>query len=66
MNTTVIGDNKLKQLDVRPTKRVDFKGITKHGNVNMMLYQAKNDSGKDTGSIWWLVYGKIQYKSHLP
>ena len=30
-----------------------------------MLYEPKRDSGKDAGSIWRLVYGKIQYKSNL-
>ena len=56
------GDNKLKK-DVRPTKLVDFEGITRHHNVNIKLYEPKKDRGKDAGSIWRLVYGKIQYKS---
>ena len=30
------GDNKLKTKDVRPTKPVDFEGIAKHHNVNIM------------------------------
>ena len=49
------GDNKLKRKDVRPTKLVDFEGITKHHNVNIMLYKPKQDRGKDAGSIWRLV-----------
>ena len=34
--------------------------------MNIMLYEPKEDRGKDAGSIWRLVYGKIQYKSDLP
>ena len=60
------GDNKLKRKDVRPTKLVDFEGIGRHHNANIMLYEPKKDSGKDTGSTWWLVYGKIQHKSESP
>ena len=60
------GDNKLKRKDVRPTKLVDFEGIAKHHNVNIMLYEPKKDRGKDAGSIWRLVYGKIQHRNHLP
>ena len=53
------GDSKLKQKDVRPTKLVDFEGIAKHHNVNIMLYEPKKDRGKDAGSIWRFVHGKI-------
>ena len=60
------GDNKLKRKDERPTKLVDFEGIAKHHNVNIMLYEFKEDGEKDAGSIWRLVYGKIQYKNKLP
>ena len=60
------GDNKLGKSDVRPTKLVDFEGIARHHNVNIMLYEPKKDRGKDAGSIWRLVYGKIQHKSDLP
>ena len=60
------GDNNLKKRDVRPTKLVDFEGIARHHSVNIMLYEPKKDRGKDAGSIWWLVYGKIQHKSDLP
>ena len=60
------GDNKLKRNDVRPTKLVGFEGIAQQHNVNIMLYEPKKDSRKDAGSIWRLVYGKIQYKSDLP
>ena len=35
------GDNKLKQKDVRPLKLVDFEGIARPHNVNVMLYERK-------------------------
>ena len=41
------GDNKLKRKDVRPTKLVDFEGIAKHHNVNIMLCEPKEGKGKD-------------------
>ena len=41
------GCNKLKRKDVRPTKLVDFEGIAKHHNVNIMLCEPKEDKGKD-------------------
>ena len=44
------GDNNLKKRDMRPTKLVDFEGIARHHNVNIMLYEPKKD-GKDGGSI---------------
>ena len=53
------GDKNLKKRDMRPTKSVDFEGITKHHNVNIMLYEPKKDKRKDKGSVWRLVYGKI-------
>ena len=31
-----------------------------------MLHEPKKDRGKDGGSIWRLVYGKIQHKNDLP
>ena len=52
------GDNNFKKRDVRPTKLVDFEGIARHCNVNIMVYEPKKDRGKDAGSIWQLVYGK--------
>ena len=51
---------------MRPTKLVDFESIARHHNVNIMLYEPKKGRGKDAGSIWRLVYGKIQHKSGLP
>ena len=60
------GDNNLKKRDVRPTKLVDFEGIARHHNVNIMLYKPKKDRRKDSGSVWPLVYGKIQHKNDLP
>ena len=59
------GHKGLKKRDVRPTKLVDFEGIAKHHNVNIMLYEPKKDKGKDAGSVWQLVYGKFQYKNDL-
>ena len=56
------GDSKLKKRDARPTKLVDFKGIARHHNVNIMLYEPK----KNARSIWRLFYGKIQHKNDLP
>ena len=38
------GDNNLKKKDVRPTKLVDFEGIARHHNVNIMFYEPKKDS----------------------
>ena len=51
---------------MRPTKLVDFEGIAKRRNVNIMLHEPKKDRGKVAGSIWRLVYGKIQHKNDLP
>ena len=51
---------------MRPTKLIDFEGIAKHHNINIMLYEPKKDKGKVAGSVWRLVYGKIQDKSDLP
>ena len=39
------GDNELKKKDVWPTKLVDFEGIAKYHNVNIMLYEPKKDRG---------------------
>ena len=60
------GDKNLKKRDVRPTKLVDFEGIARHYNVNIMLYEPKKGRGKDAGSVWKLVYGKTQHKNNLP
>ena len=60
------GDKTLKKTDVRPTRLVDFEGIARHRNVNIMLYEPKKDRGKDPGSVWRLVYGKAQHKNNLP
>ena len=46
------GDNNLKKEVVRPTRLVDFEGIAKQRNVNIMLYEPKKDMGKHAGSIW--------------
>ena len=60
------GDNKLKRKDVRSTKLVDFEGIAKHKNVNIMVHEPKKGRGKDGGFIWRLVHGKIRRKNDLP
>ena len=60
------GHNNLKKRDVRPTKLVDFEGIPRHHNVNIMLDEPKEYRGKDAGSVWQLVYGKTQHKNDLP
>ena len=54
------GDNSLKKGDARPTKLVDFEGIAKHHNVNIMLFEPNKDKGKNEGSV------KIQQKNGLP
>ena len=38
------GDKNLKKRDVRPTKLVDFEGIAKRHNVNIMLYEPKKNA----------------------
>ena len=42
------GDNNFKKRDVRPTNLVGFECITRHHNVNIMLYELK----KNAGSVW--------------
>ena len=44
------GNKNLKKRDLRPTRLNDFEGITKHHNVNIMLYEPK----KNSRSIWRL------------
>ena len=53
----------MKKKYVGPTK---LEAIAKHHNMNIMLYEPKKDKRKDAGSIWWLVYGKMQDKNDLP
>ena len=60
------GDSKLKQKEMRPTKLVDFEGIVRHHYVNIMLYERKENQGKDARSIWRLVYGKIHARTTCP
>ena len=38
-----VRDKNLKKRDVRPTKLVNFEGIARHHNVNIMLYEPKKD-----------------------
>ena len=52
----------MKKVDVRATKLVDFEGIARFLNINIRLYEPKNDSH----TIWCLVYGKNQHKESLP
>ena len=56
----------MKRKDVRSKELVDFEGIVKDYNVDVMLYESKIDSKKDVGSMWQLVCGKIQYKTNFP
>ena len=51
---------------VRPKNLVNFEDFARHHNVIIMLHDVKKDSGKDAGSTWQLVYGKIRYKSISP
>ena len=51
---------------MRATKLVDFQGIARHQNVNIMLYKPKKDRGKHAGSTWQLVCGKAKHKNNLP
>ena len=51
---------------MKPTKLVDFEGIAKRHNVIVMFYEPKKDKGKNAGSVWRLVYGKLQHKRDLP
>ena len=44
-------DKNLKKSDMRHTKLVDFEGIARHHNVNIMLYEPKKDREKDAGSV---------------
>ena len=60
------GDKNLKKRDVRPTKPVNFEGVARYHNVNIILYEPKKDRGKDAGSVWQLVYGKIQHENDVP
>ena len=60
------GDKNLKIKEVRPTKLVDFEGIARYHNVNIMFYEPKKDRGKDARFARQLVYGKTQHKSSLP
>lgn len=55
------GDLTLMKETVRATKLIDFEGIAKHHDVNIMLYEPKQKK-----EIWRLVYGKFQYKKDLP
>ena len=52
----------LKEKDVRATKLVDFEGIARVHNINIRLYEPKDESQ----TIWRLVYGKNQHKASLP
>ena len=45
------GNKNFKKRDIKPTKIVDFEGIARHHNVNIMLYEPKEDRGKDAGSV---------------
>ena len=55
-------NNKLKRKDVRATKLVDLEGIAKKFNINIRVYEPKENSAK---APWRLVYGHNQYKEKL-
>ena len=57
------GYEKLERNNVKPAKLVDFEGIAKHHNVNIMLHEPKKNRGKDSGSIWRLVMAKFSTKT---
>ena len=52
----------LRTENVRATKLVDFEGIARNYNINIRLYEPKNNSK----TVWRLVYGKNQHKEGLP
>ena len=60
------GNNNLKKKGRGTHKTCNFEGIARHPNVNIMLYEQKKDREKDAGTVWRLVYGKIQHKNSLP
>ena len=37
-----------------------FEGIAKYQNINIMLYEQKNNSEKDAKTIWRFVYSIMQ------
>ena len=43
----------LEKDDVRATKSVDFEGIVRHYNINISLYEPKNNS--DKYDVWHMV-----------
>ena len=46
---------------MQATKLVDFEGIAKKFNINIRVYEPKQNSQ----SVWQLVYGQNQYKQGL-
>ena len=56
------GNDKLKQLDVRATRLVDFEDIAKKFSINIRVYERKKNSEKGP---WRLVYGQNQCKEKL-
>ena len=56
------GNSKLEAKEVRGTKLIDFENIAKRHNLNIRLYEPKDNQK----TVWRLVYGKNQFKQDLP
>ena len=57
------GDQTLEKETVRATKLVDFEGIAKHHEFNIMLYESKGDVGKHQ-EIWRLAQSQFAYSKY--
>ena len=55
-------NQKLGIKEVRGTKLIDFENIAKIHNLNIRLYEPKENQK----TVWRLVYGKNQFKQDLP
>ena len=53
----------LKRENVCPTRLVDFENIAKQFNVNIRLFEPRENEDK---TAWRLVFGKNQFKKNLP
>ena len=52
-------NGKLKRIDVKPTKLVDFEKIAEWFKINIRVFEPKVNSEDTT---WGLIYGQSQYK----
>ena len=52
-------NSNLKTEEVKPTKLIDFEHISKTFNLNIRLYEPKNEK------VWKLVFGKNQFRKGL-